>query len=166
VSIVVDIIQTISIAIASAGVVAGIVYYAFQVRHQTKIRQTDLIMRLHSQACSKEFVEAYQKISNLKFNDYNDFVEKYGSLYAEGPEQTAIIMCAMFMEGIGVLLHRKLVDIEAIQELFPIESGWRKLEPILAGTRKQQGRSGVYEWFEYLYNEVKNREKKLQQSKT
>jgi len=27
-------IQTISIAIASAGVVAGIVYYAFQVRHQ------------------------------------------------------------------------------------------------------------------------------------
>jgi len=160
----VDIVQTISIAMASAGVVAGIVYYAFQVRHQTKIRQADLIMRLHSQVCGKEFVEAYQKFSNLKFNDYNDFVEKYGSLYAEGPEQTAVLMCAMFMEGIGVLLHRKLVDVEVIQELFPVESGWRKLEPILVGTRKQLGRPGMYEWFEYLYNEVKNREKKLQQS--
>jgi len=157
-------IQTISIAIASTGVVVGIIYYAFQVRHQTKLRQTDIIMKLHSQACSKEFVEAYQKISNIQFNDYDDFVEKYGSLYAEGPEQTAIIMCAMFMEGIGVLLHRKLVDIEAIQELFPVENGWRKLEPILIGTRKQLGTSGIYEWFEYLYNEVKNREKKLQQS--
>lgn len=154
-------IQTISIAIASAGVVAGIVYYAFQVRHQTRIRQTDLIMRLHSQACSKEFVEAYQKVSSLKFNDYNDFVEKYGSLYAEGPEQTAIIMCAMFMEGIGVLLHRKLVNIEAIQELFPIEAGWRKLEPVLIGTRKQQGTPATYEWFEYLYDETKKRNQKL-----
>lgn len=42
-------VQTFSIAVASAGVVAGIIYYAFQVRHQTKLRQTDLIMRLHSQ---------------------------------------------------------------------------------------------------------------------
>ncbi len=75
-------IQTISIAIASTGVVAGIIYYAFQVRHQTKLRQTDIIMRLHSQACSKEFVEAYQKISNIQFNNY-DFVEKHGPLYAE-----------------------------------------------------------------------------------
>jgi hypothetical protein len=159
-------IQTVSIATASVGVVAGIVYYAFQVRHQTKIRQTDLIMRLHSQACSKEFVEAYQKVLSMQFNDYDDFVEKYGPLNNEGPKQTAIIMCAMFMEGIGVLLHRKLVDIEAIQELFPIESGWRKLEPILIGTRKQLGRSGAYEWFEYLYNEVKKREQKPQASTT
>ena len=158
-------VQTMSIAIASAGVMAGIIYYAFQVRHQTKLRQTDLIMRLHSQACSKEFVEAYQKVSSMQFNDYNDFVKKYGSLYAEGPEQTAIIMCAMFMEGIGILLHRRLVDIEAIQELFPVEIGWRKLEPVLVGTREQYGRPGIYEWFEYLYNEVKKREQKLQQSK-
>lgn len=155
-------IQTGSIVIASAGVVAGIVYYALQVRHQTKIRQTDLIMRLHSQVCSKEFVDAYLKISNLKFNDYSDFVEKYGPLYVEGPEQTAIVMCAMFMEGIGVLLHRKLVDIEAMRELFPIVSGWEKLEPVLIGTRRQLDIPGVYEWFEYLYNETKKREQKLQ----
>jgi hypothetical protein len=157
----VDNIQTISIAIASAGVVAGIVYYAFQVRHQTKIRQTDLIMRLHSQAVSKEFVEAYQKVVNLKFSDYNDFVEKYGSLFAEGPEQTAIVMCSMFMEGIGVLLHRKLVDIEPLRELFPIESGWSKIGPLLIGYRKQHGTPATYEWFEYLYNEVKKRNQKL-----
>jgi hypothetical protein len=99
---------------------------------------------------------------NLKFSDYNDFVEKYGSLFAEGPEQTAIVMCSMFMEGIGVLLHRKLVDIEPIEELFPIKSGWRKLEPVIIGTRKQTGSSGTYEWFEYLYNELQKREQKLQ----
>jgi len=46
-------IQTVSIAIASASVVAGVVYYALQLRHQArtrqdvvKARQVDLLMRL------------------------------------------------------------------------------------------------------------------------
>jgi hypothetical protein len=39
-------VQTVSIAIASASVVAGIVYYSLQIRHQTKARQTGLVMRL------------------------------------------------------------------------------------------------------------------------
>ena len=98
-------IQTVSIAIASASVVAGIVYYVFQVRHQTRIRQTDLIMRLHLHVVNKEFMDAYQRIKSLEFKDYNDFVEKFGPVNAERPEQTAIMMLAMFMEGIGVLLH-------------------------------------------------------------
>jgi len=37
-------IQTLSIAIASTSVVAGVVYYVLQIRHQTKLRQTDLVM--------------------------------------------------------------------------------------------------------------------------
>jgi hypothetical protein len=47
-SIVVDI-QTLSVIVASASVVAGIVYYAVQFRHQTRIRQTDLLLRLYTQ---------------------------------------------------------------------------------------------------------------------
>jgi len=34
-------VQTVSIVVASASVVAWIIYYAFQVRHQSKVRQTD-----------------------------------------------------------------------------------------------------------------------------
>jgi hypothetical protein len=47
-------IQTVSIMLASASVIAGVVYYAFQVRHQTKIRETDLLRRLHSIIISKD----------------------------------------------------------------------------------------------------------------
>lgn len=46
-------VQTISVAIASASVVAGVIYYSLQVRHQNlqiqqqnKMRQTDLVIRL------------------------------------------------------------------------------------------------------------------------
>jgi hypothetical protein len=58
-------IQTISIAIASTSVVAGVVYYALQLRHQArtrqdmvKTRQADLLMRLYLTYGSKEFQEA------------------------------------------------------------------------------------------------------------
>jgi len=153
-------ITEISAILAAAGVLAGAAYYILDIRHQSKARQTDLIMRLHSQVVSKEFMDAYQKVRNLKINDYDDFEKKYGPLNAEGPEQTAIMMMAMFMEGIGVLFHRKLVDIELIGELFPVEDGWRKLEPILIGSGKKSGRPEAGQWFEYLYNEVKKREQR------
>jgi hypothetical protein len=65
-------IQTVSIVIASASVVAGVVYYALQLGHQTKIRQTDLVMRLYSTYGSNEFREALIKVMNLQFKDYED----------------------------------------------------------------------------------------------
>jgi hypothetical protein len=150
----------ISAIVAAAGVLVGVVYYMLDLRHQVRIRQTDLIMRLHLHVVNKEFMDAYQKMRNIKFKDYNDFVEKFGPLSAEGPEQTAIMMLAMFMEGIGVLLYQKLADVKAIGELFPIEASWKKLEPILIENRKQSGDPETWKWFEYLYNEVKNRKQR------
>ncbi|MGQ9461364.1 MAG: hypothetical protein ACUVTE_05175 [Candidatus Bathycorpusculaceae bacterium] len=85
-------IQTISIMAASAGVFAAAIYYIFQLRHQTKVRQTDLIIRLYSQVCNKEIMDAALKVWNLKVNDNDSFMKKYGPLTAEGPEQTAFHM--------------------------------------------------------------------------
>ena len=38
-------IQTVSIVVASTGVFAAAVYYIFQLRHQTKARQTEIETR-------------------------------------------------------------------------------------------------------------------------
>jgi hypothetical protein len=153
-------ITEISAIVAAAGVLFGVIYYIFDMGHQFKARQTDLIMRLHSQVVSKEFIDAFQKVRNLKVDDYDDFEKKYGPLSAEGPEQTAIMMMAMFMEGIGALFHRKLVDIEVIGELFPVDVAWKKLGPILIGSRKKSGNPEAWQWFENLYNEIKKREQR------
>ena len=69
VSRVVDILllQTVSIAIASAGVFLAAIYYIFQIRHQTRLRQTDLIMRLYSTFGSKEFQDAWTRIESTDF---------------------------------------------------------------------------------------------------
>ena len=48
-------------------------------------------------------------------------------------------------------------------DLFPIEIMWEKLKPLVEGMRKQTNVPGYFEWFEYLYNEIKKRQQKLQQ---
>ena len=158
-------IQTISIAIASASVVAGIVYYAFQVRHQIKLRQTDLIMRLYSVFGSPEFGESYQEILNTEITD-TDYLAKSPN-DASNKIKISMRTQAAFYEGVGVLLHRKLIDIDLVDDLFSaaIIQAWEKLESIIKTTRERRKHPQIWEWFEYLYNEMKKREQELQQSK-
>ncbi|MCJ7422975.1 hypothetical protein MUP01_01735 [Candidatus Bathyarchaeota archaeon] len=65
-------ISTLSIAIASASVVVGVVYYALQIRHQARIRQTDLVMRLYSTFSSREFQDAWTKVRTSDLEGLTD----------------------------------------------------------------------------------------------
>ena len=108
-------IQTVSIVIASASVVAGVVYYALQLRHQArarqdmvKTRQADLLMRSYSTYGSKEFQEALWTVHKLEFEDYNGYLKKYGSTASVTPANRAIWTVSWFFNGIGLLLHSRL----------------------------------------------------------
>ena len=148
-------IQTVSIAIASAGVFAAAIYYIFQIRHQTRIRQTDLIMRLYSRFGSEGFQKLLDKVRRRKDKGFHDYEEKYG--WAEW------IAIGTFFEGIGVLLHRKLVDIGLVDDLFtaPIKMAWGEMKDSIIEARKEWGQPTIFEWFEYLVNEMKKREQEI-----
>lgn len=157
-------IQTVSIVIASAGVFVAVIYYILQVRHQTRLRQTDLVIRLYSTLGSKEFVENELKILDLEFKDSEGFIQKYGSVhkFIESPDYTPFMMYSIFFEGVGVLLHKKFIDIDLVDDLFssPIILYWNKMKPIIEAMRKYFGRPQLSEWFECLYNEMSKREQK------
>jgi hypothetical protein len=161
VSIVVDI-QTISIAIASAGVFLAAIYYIFQIRHQTRLRQTDLTMRMYTSWVSEELTKPWLKVWNLEFKDYDDFKKKYGTYLSENPENAAVLSVLNSFLVMGLLLQKKLVDPEILSHL-PIYMTWNKVKPIVEGVRKQFDDPAMYEEFEYLYDEMKKREQKLQQ---
>jgi len=150
-------IQTVSITVASASVVAGVVYYALQIRHQTKMRQTDLVMKLYSQFSSFEFQKIYGEIQKREAQNYHDYERKYGLADA--------LTIGIFFEGIGILLKRKLIDIELVDDMFtsPIKNTWEKMKDITLEARKVRNQPEILEWFEYLYNEMKKREQQLQQ---
>ena len=151
--------QTVSIAIASVGVFIAAIYYILQIRHQTKLRQTDLVMRLYSTFGSKEFQDAWTRIESIEFKNYDEYMKKCGlGDYAQ---------CATFFEGIGVLLQKKLIDINLVDALFsvPLKFMYERMKPIIEGNKQQFHNQRVFEYFEYLYNEMQKREQKLQQSK-
>jgi hypothetical protein len=144
-------ITEISAMVAAAGVLVGVVYYILDMRHQSKVRQTDLVMRLYSTFGSKEFQNAWTRIESTEFKNYDEYVKKYGS--------GDYVQCATFFEGIGVLLQKKLIDIKLVDALFvvPLKYMYERMKPIIDGNREQFHNQRVFEYFEYLYNEMKKK---------
>jgi hypothetical protein len=81
----------------------------------------------------------------------------------ESPDYAPYMMDHEFFEGVGILLHKKLIDIELVDDLFssPIIMIWEKTLPITKALREYFKRPQLSEWFEYLYNEMKKREQQL-----
>jgi hypothetical protein len=163
VSRVVDITE-ISAVVAAAGVLVGVAYYVFDMRNQTRIRQSDMVMRSYSTFGSTEFQKAYQLVMSLTFKNAEDYLQRYGM---NTEIVAALYSVEIFFEGLGLLAKRKLVSIDLVDDLFsgPVQSTWEKIGVLVEALRARSGRSSVGEWFEYLYIEMKKREQKLQQSK-
>lgn len=141
--------QTISIAIASAGVFAAAIYHIIQIKHQTKLRQTDLIIRLYSFTGSKDFLEALDKVKDREIGSVDDYKERYGSL-------VEINQLLQVFAELGMLLKRKLIDIDLIDDLIgqrTVLAAYEKLDPLNEAYRKEQGIES--DSFDYLYNEMK-----------
>jgi len=147
-------VSTVSIAIASASIVAGVIYYSLQIRHQTKARQTDLIIRLYSFVGSKEFCEAFEKIYFREIKSGDDYLKKYGT-FAE------INQVSLVYGALGMLLRRKLIDVDIINDITggtAVMMWEKKLKPIFEPLLKERG----LEWAstEYLANELKKRQQR------
>ena len=143
-------VQTVSIAIASAGVFAAAIYYIFQIRHQTRIRQTDLVIRLYSAVSSKEFLEAWEKFRDREIKSRENYKEKYGFL--EFNQVFAVL------DEVGILLRRKLIDLDIALDLFgdavkDVREKFKPWEGTIDDVRETRGGFG------YLYNELKKKNK-------
>jgi len=154
-------IVSISAVVAAGGVIVGVAFAILELRNLVQTRQTDLALRLYSHFGSKEFLEARRTVMDLEFEDYNDYVKKHGRF----GRVEAVSQVCMFFQGMGVLLHRKLLNISLIDDLFSpisIKLIWVKMKPVVEGWRKQFNEPRTLEWFENLYNELRKREQTLQ----
>jgi len=165
-------IQTVSIAIASTGVFLAAIYYVFQIRHQTRIRQTEietrqanLLIQIYNYYYKEDFLNTENEILfQWKWKDFDDFWKKYGS-EANVKAFNKWDSVGTYFKGVGVLVKLELIDLNLVDELMgtSIRLHWEKSGPIVKEFRARMW-PHAYEWFEYLYNELKKREQKLQQS--
>ncbi len=152
--------QTVSIAVASASVVAGVIYYTFQLRHHTRTRQTDLIMRLYATFSSSDFQDAWARV-RAEARDFETVDDIYNFSSKQAGLREVNQVC-LFFEGIGILLQRKLVDTRMVDDLFggAIARAWETVKTGVIKARKQLNDPTIYYYFEYLYHEMTKREQR------
>ena len=143
--------QTASIVVASAGILVAVVYHILQIRHQTRIRKTDLLTRLYSIMVSKDWLEAWQKVQERELLGYEDYFRKYGTV-----EVNEVFV---YFTQLGMLLKKGLIDVD----IMPLSYGqvigqWEKMRPVLEGGRKKWNAPKLGDEVEYLCNELKKRE--------
>ena len=153
----------ISAIVAAAGVLVGVVLTVQELRHLVRQRQTDLVTRLsYDISTNREFLEAFLDIFEVEFKDYDDFVRRYGKPMSKNQVPMSFMMMGNFFEQIGVLFKNRLIDASLISQLFPVGIVWEKMKPLVEGMRKEYHDPTFFEWFEYLYNEMKKREREIQ----
>jgi hypothetical protein len=159
-------IQTISIAIASTGVLIAAIYYIFQIRYQTKIRKTDLVIRLYNTYSSKEFNDAWCDFMGLQFKNYSEYREKYGSRFSKDMREIgkSVSIVIGFFELVGVLLYRKHIDLVMVNDIFsPLEVKelYEKWKPVILEGRKTHNLPIEFGGLEHLYNELLSKQSQL-----
>ena len=145
----VDVVE-VSAVVAAACVLVGVVYYILDIRNQSRIRQTDLTMRLYQGMLTEGLTEYWYQVKVKGEKDFNE--------WAKGEGWKQLLKMSTFCEEIGFLLHRKLLDIDMTRELFAeaVKQIWEKNE-----SRFKEMHSDKCFWFEYLYKELQKREQQL-----
>jgi len=170
-------ITEISAVVAAVGVLIGVVYYVMDLRHQAKIRKTDLLMRLWTLGNTDEMWDALKKVTKIQVKDYEDYVAKYGSMMlSDDPVNKALQKVYGFYAMLGNLAYKKLIDIDSLYHFTGSDYPrmlYEKLKPITMGLRRDLSEPFLMSDFEYLCSELtriepqimdefKKREQKIQ----
>jgi hypothetical protein len=158
-------IQTISVVIASASVVGSAIYYLIETKHQRRIRQTESIIRLSPwfNMDAKEIQAAISTVCSTEYTEYKDYIAKY----AGKPEQTALKLLGNYFEGVGMLVHMKLVEMDIVFNFWGdiAESVWDDNEELIDNMRKDTGTPFTFQYWEFLVKELKKRKIALSKKK-
>jgi len=145
----------------TVGILVGIIYYIMTIRStrknqkmQLETRQAQLFTQLFSEFRSAENLRLYGKALQMTWDDYDDFVKKYG--LEEWEERVPFAHMSQFYEEIGVLLEEGLIDVNLVINLLggTFRFFWEKFEPIVLERRIRDNIPHYYDKMEYLYNEI------------
>ena len=162
--ILLSILQTVSLTV-------GVLYYIFIMRNNQRTRelalkaqetaletrQAQLFMQIYSIFQSSEWWMNYYSSLARQYDDYDDWVAKYGrDANPEAASRSAAV--ALYFEGIGVLVKKGLIDSNIVADLMqtPIIQYWDSIEDVILEMRDRTDNPAILEWVEYLYNEIKS----------
>ncbi len=165
-------VQTVSIVIAAASVVVGVVNSILSNRkadqqRQTEIqtRQAQLFMNVYNRWNTPELQSAYglARFDILpQIKDYEDWRQNYS--VRGGPQNLQswlhLQLLVTYFEGLGTLVKKGLIDMDMVDDLFAgrIKWYWESGQILWQGARASLQDPKLYDDAEYLYHEILKRE--------
>jgi hypothetical protein len=142
---------SVSIVIASASLVIGMILAILQLRDQSKTREAQLFMGVYDQFSSSEMLRwLFQTVEDFK--DYEPGMQP--AILENNVESFYSVMA--YFEGVGVLVRRRLIDIHLVADLIsgPTIRLWEAVGGYVKWWREDLKRPQIWEWTEYLYHEI------------
>ena len=154
--------STLAIVLTGLGLTASILYYTMVLRNANKTqqlaletRQALLFTQLSSEFRGAENLRLYYKALQMTWDDYDDFLKKYG--LEDWEERVPFTHMNLYFDEIGVLLKEGLIDVNLVLQLIggTFRLYWEKFEPIVLERRIRDNNPTYFDKMEYLYNEIK-----------
>jgi hypothetical protein len=141
-------IATASSILTTASIVLGVVFTVLEIRHLTRVRRTDIIMKIYERFGSKEIIEAMNHVGNSKFESLEEYRKESGF--------TDLTELAVLFEGIGVLLDQDLIDIKLVDRLFgpTLNQLWVRMKPVIYAMREGLKEPFFFSHYEYLVDRL------------
>jgi len=146
----------------TAGILVGIIYYITIMRNSQrtqdmtlKNRQAQLLLRMWDKTQSKEFNYDLNTVFEMEWENYDDFIEKYGRKN-NSEAWNAFGSILNFCEGLGVMVKNDLIDPSLVDDMESnlIVTSWEKLSPIIIEFQKRNNFPTFCEQYEYLYHQI------------
>ena len=146
--------------IRTLGILVGVYYYITTIRTnqrnqelQIETRQAQIFTQMANKWNDIEFKKVTREILEWEWVDLNDWIEKYGGADDQGKFNSV----GAYFEVIGILLMKRLLDLELVDNLFSfyVTRFWEKYESLFIEIRERYNSPQSGEWFEYLYKRIK-----------
>jgi hypothetical protein len=121
---------------------------AQQLAQNYELSTVDLVTKIYDFANSLEVQRSWLTVLNAKVSTFEDF-EKLPE-----DKQLAFHQVASLFESVGLLVEKRYVKAELVDDMFAIRLAWDKLEPFVMGMRSRYSAEDYYLWFEKLHDQL------------
>jgi hypothetical protein len=150
--------STLANLVNAIAVTAGVIFAGVQIRHYRERQRRDAMLELLRSFQDPAFASALRRMNSLPDGASR---EKIRELL--GPDgEDAVFLVGLTWESIGVLVFRGEVTFDLVADFFSgsVSISWRKLHVFVEEDRRFVERETVWEWFQWLAEQMIEREKK------
>lgn len=141
---------------STVAVIIGVVFGLSQLRQYHSSRKRDSALFLLHSYQTVEFLQGIWTILSIP-----DGLTKKEIEERVGDEIKLVYLVMSTWESIGILAFHNEVTMDMVDDAHsgPISLSWQKLELYVSGVREEYQRETMFEWFQWLAERMRDREK-------